>query len=172
MNITKDLIKKCNVYRDLIIKMFDYDVASKTRTNEFAYAKCVFYNVLKRKLDLNDQRIEEYFDSIGVKRNRSSVYHSLKKTKLYYKTSLDFRIMYDSFFDDLKRIDEGELKRRLQLKILKRVVKKDKLHRLLSKIPDDRRDEIFELVELRIKSWNWKNNDKTKEYNGSQLITQ
>jgi len=52
---------------------------------------------------MNDRMISEWFVDMGVKRNRSSIFHALRKIDVYYESFVRFRNVYDLFFDDKKR---------------------------------------------------------------------
>ena len=151
------------------------DYKSTRRTPKDAYLRSLFYKVLIDLNEMNDRMISEYFETTyNTKRNRASIYHSLKKIDLYYITYKDFRVFYDNFFTDKadvrviedlrqKRIENKrqiEKDRQYKQQIINRLSESKKkriaLDDLLADVDDDRIDELTELISLRIKSWSWK----------------
>jgi len=47
---------------------------------------------------------------------------------------------------------------------------KDALDILIDSVPQDRRDEVREIVSLRVKSWNWKNKDECQIIQGESSL--
>ena len=90
---------------------------------------------------------------------------------MYYANYLDFRNVYNIFFDDKeddfnnKTIDDLS-----DLEILPKV-EDDALQAIISSLPLYKRDEIYQMVNLRVKSWNWKNKDKCEIIQSSDGVT-
>jgi len=150
------------------VEITDLDLTSKTRHQEESYLRALLYKIMVDINGMNDRMISEWFQDIGVKRNRSSIFHALRKINVYYENYVKFRNVYDLFFDDKKRQRERiESRRSERVRIInERIAKKletgerNKIHELADVIPDDRIDEMYEMMNLRIKSWNWKSKDK------------
>jgi len=117
---------------------------------------------------MNDRMISDWFAEKGISRNRSSIFHALKKIDVYYDNFTRFRNVYDIYFNDKKeetiKKERAKLERlKNRTKSIKQVIlnkKKDALGLLIDTVPDKRRDEIYEMVNMRIKSWEWKSKDR------------
>lgn len=133
-----------------------------------AYFRALLYKVLMDFNYMNDRQIAEFFLTKGITRTRVAVFHAVSKVDIYYLNYSDFRDVYNVYFDD-KAEESKELENKLIEKAKDasdRAVKnlpqfiKDDLYFLIHKLPLDKRDEIYELVNLRVKSWDWKSKDK------------
>ena len=89
-------------------------------------------------------------------------------------------MFYDSYFDDKKadyieKKDTGVRKEalratstklskgdyiELQNYRTKDITHKDLLDRLIESLPEDKRSDIYDMVNLRVKSWDWKSKDE------------
>lgn len=156
------------------------DYQSTLRKPRDAYLRALFYNVLKRCNNMNDRMVKEFYADKGVKRDRSSIYHSVSKVDIYYLNYKEFRMFYDSYFDDKKadyieKKDTGVRKEalratstklskddyiELQNYRTKDITHKDLLDRLIESLPEDKRSDIYEMVNLRVKSWDWKSKNE------------
>ena len=156
---------------DKIFKKYNslsgFDPLIKTRKDKAVYFRCLLYKVLMDFNYMNDRQITHYFLSLGRKINRSSVFTSLTKIDFYYKYNLDFRILYDLYFED--KIKENIIikeKKKNRLDALNKRIdatslkfNNDPLQVLINNLPLDKRDEVFEMLNLRVKSWAWKSKD-------------
>jgi len=157
------------------VEITGLDLTSKTRYQEESYLRALLYKIMVDINGMNDRMISEWFQDIGVKRNRSSIFHALRKINVYYENYVKFRNVYDLFFDDKKRQRERiESRRSERVRIInERIAKKletgerNKIHELADVIPDDRIDEMYEMMNLRIKSWQWKSKDKCEVIDSS-----
>ena len=157
------------------VEITDLDLTSKTRYQEESYLRALLYKIMVDINGMNDRMISEWFQDIGVKRNRSSIFHALRKINVYYENYVKFRNVYDLFFDDKKRQRERiESRRSERVRIInERIAKKletgerNKIHELADVIPEDRIDEMYEMMNLRIKSWQWKSKDKCEVIDSS-----
>ena len=159
------------------------DVFIRTRQTKPMTLRALFYKVLRDNNFMNDRDISEFFALNGYKINRSSIYHSLQKIDGYYFDFDFFKKYYDLYFDDLidliekqKKIEQDKRKREEQrrLKRQKRINTlindKDALDKLIDTLEGSRRQEIYELVKLRIKSWSWKVEDRCEIIEGLGTI--
>jgi len=133
-----------------------------------AYFRALLYKVLMDFNYMNDRQIAEFFLTKGITRTRVAVFHAVSKVDIYYLNYSDFRDVYNVYFDD-KAEESKELDNKLMEKAKDasdRAVQnlpqfiKDDLYFLIHKLPLDKRNEIYELVNLRVKSWDWKSKDK------------
>ena len=156
------------------------DVFIKTRQTKPMALRTLFYKVLRDNNFMNDRDISEFFALNGYKINRSSIYQSLQKIDGYYFNFDFFKDYYDLYFDDLsnkqKKIEQDKKKREEQrrLKRQKRINTlindKDALDKLINTLEGSRRQEIYELVKLRIKSWSWKVEDRCEIIEGEGTV--
>ena len=144
------------------------NIFDNSRSNDKASFRALLYKVLNEINGMNDRMISDWFAEKGIKRNRSSIFHALKKIDVYYDSFTRFRNVYDIYFNDKK--EETIRKERVRIQRLKKKTKsvkqiilnqkKDRLSLLIDTIPEDKRDDIYEMVNLRIKSWSGKSKDK------------
>ena len=140
--------------------------------------RCLFYKVLENFNYMNDRLISEWFETRGVKKNRSSIFISMSNVDKYYKEYPLFRDLYDTYFKDkLKQRLKNQKAKNKRLEEYKEIVKqmhlkenKDPLSMLIKNLPIDKRHEIYEMVSLRVKSWNWKNKDKCEIIQGGTSL--
>jgi hypothetical protein len=144
-----------------------------------AYFRALLYKVLMDFNYMNDRQIEDFFWSKRIKRTRVAVYHAIRKIDLYYHNYSDFRNVYNIYFDDkieeFKLLDNKikgkaeELNNRVKGILPKK--ENDALQLLINSLPSYRRDEVYEIVNLRVKSWSWKSKDKCEVIESSDGVT-
>lgn len=154
-------------------RLTNIDFTSKSRKTEEVFTRTLFYKILIEKNNMNDRMITDWFKSeYDTKRNRSAIYQSLQNIDLYYTNYKDFRDLYDAYFDD--RVEQRRIKEEKQNKIQESTpkpilaernesienVKKNALKSIIDGLPDERLEEIREVLSLRIKSWEWKYKDR------------
>ena len=163
---------------DRLAKQFeqlnDIDLTSSNRRPRNVALRALFYKVLKECNYMNDRDIEEWFAEKGNKRDRSSIYIALTKIRLYYEQFDYFREAYDTLFPN------QPIKIKSKKKVIKTVLDevdsntskrdKDALNVLINSIEGSRRQEVYELVKLRVKSWSWKSKDQCQIINCSESI--
>ena len=147
---------------------------SDSRETDIMITRTLFYKILKDLNFMNDRMISEWFELRGVNKGRSSITHALHKIGIYYKSYAVFRNRYNIYFND--RAEEFLSIEQTQKKAIKDVKQnlhtnilnkgKDSLDILIDSVPQDKRDEVREIVSLRIKSWSWKNKDKCQIIQG------
>lgn len=155
------------------------DALSLSRKPIDAYFRALLYKVLMDFNYMNDRQIEDFFWTKRVKRTRVAVYHAIRKIDLYYHNYSDFRNVYNIYFDDkieeFKLLDNkikgkaDELNNRVKGILPKK--ENDALQLLINSLPSYRRNEVYEMVNLRVKSWDWKSEDKCEVIESSDGIT-
>jgi hypothetical protein len=151
----------------------------KTRKTNTVYCRTLLYKILIDCNDMNQRQVAEYFLIKGLKINRSSITNALKKIDIYYRDFSGFRKLYDACFNDkvqeYKIQQEKKEQRVIDLNNAKPKIlakdKKDALSIIIKDIPLDRREEIYNLIEMRIKSWAWKSKDKCEIIEASSGIS-
>lgn len=162
---------------DIFLNKVNVNIFEKSRETRIVTLRTLFFKILFDLNYMNDRQISDFLKTKGLDMDRSSIYHALKKIDLYYNNYYYFRNAYDIYFDDKKEERlKKERKRSLEaikLKISSNIFEeKDNLTRLIETIPGEKREEIYELVKLRIKSWSWKSKDKCKTFNSSESISE
>lgn len=118
-----------------------FDPLVKTNKYPAPAMRSVFYNLLMKYNEMNDADIEHWIEYKGYKKDRSSIYLAAKKIELYLFQSEEAKRSYKLYFDleeeDDKRID-------------------DELSILVDSIELKYRKEIYEMVKLKLKSYEWK----------------
>ena len=164
-----------NELLDNFIKLTGFDLNSRQRRPEDAYIRCLFYKVLNELNGMNDRMIAEFLEAKGRKTNRVSIYQALTKVQTYYTSFKRFRELYDVYFTDQKEL--GIKREKREKKAFKKTIKEidtrqskigmDALEVFISNIEFEKRAEILELVTLRVKSWEWKAQNKYQIIEGS-----
>ena len=131
---------------------FEIDIFTKTQKIETVSFRALFTKILLDKAKYTPPMVKEYFKSKGLVRNHATLINAINQIDTYYENFYNFQEDYNLFFDD-KKIYSNPIK----LNVVKKY--RDRLDELIDNVPDDKRDEIYEQVNLRIKSWSWKNRD-------------
>jgi hypothetical protein len=133
------------------------DITNQTNQTEWVVLRSLYYKVLKDFNNMNDQRISDYLLSIDICKDRSSIHVARAKVDLYYDQFDFFRDAYNLFFHDKEVLTSSKK----EVEVVNEEPK-DALEALIRTIPSHRRDEVLEMVDLRIKSWEWKSKDSCK----------
>ena len=137
---------------ELFEEQTGFNVKDNSRKLKTILLRTILYKVLIDKNYMNDRQVSEFLEEVyGVFRNRSSIFCSLAKVDLYYNQIKDFRDAYDLFFDDKKKPVNPNVISDEQ---------KNDLYSLINRIPKDKVEDIRQLLELRLKSYSWKSQDK------------
>ena len=172
----------CKESADNLIESFKeltgFDCSSSSRKNKDAYLRALSYKILTDLNFMNDRQVSEYFNSKGVHRDRSSIYHALSKIGMYYTNSSNFRKHYDLYFTDMgiqkkATIEEKEIKIR---KAAKKVYNNnpdtlpERFKKLVDGIPRYRLEEVYEMLNLKVKSWEWKSKNEYEIIEGDNGV--
>ena len=170
-----------NELLDNFINLTGFDLQSKKRKPEDAYIRCLFYKILNEINGMNDRMIAEFLEAKGRKINRVSIYQALKKVRTYYTSYKRFRQFYDVYFTDQKEL--GIKADKIEKIAFKETIKEidtrqskigmDALELLINDLPygSIQRADVTELVKLRIKSYEWKAQNKYEIIEGSGSLT-
>lgn len=152
---------------DLLAQRFEkltgVDIDSKSRIVDEVTLKALFWKILVDFNYMNDRNISEWYKDRGVSRNRSSIHIAMSKIDIYYSNYKFFRDVYHMYYsEEPESYKRDYRKRAVQKEKVTKVLKsynehqKDKLNHLIDSLPAEKRAEIYELVNLRVKSWDWK----------------
>ena len=144
-------------------KLTGVDLDSKSRIRKEVTLKALFWKVLTDFNKMNDRNISDWYKERGVSRNRSSIHIAMSKIDVYYCNYKFFREIYDMYYREEPELYKRDYRKRaVQKEKVTKVLKsynehqKDKLNHLIDSLPAEKRAEIYELVNLRVKSWSWK----------------
>ena len=170
-----------NELLDNYIKLTGFDLNSRQRRPEDAYIRCLFYKILNELNEMNDRMIAEFLESKGRKTNRVSIYQALTKVQTYYTSFKRFRQLYDVYFLDQKELGIKTDKREKiafketikDIDTRQRKIGMDALEVLINDLPygSIQRADVTELVKLRVKSYEWKAQNKYEIIEGSGSLT-
>ena len=168
-------LEVANMLSKFFVELTDFNLKGRGRTPKESYLRALLYRVLKELNSMNDRTIAHYFTFvIGIRINRSSVYHAFNKMDIYYANYDEFRDYYDVFFKDkISDREKQEVRRakaeanrkadeeRLRGITLSKMVsfsdsKRIEISNIIAGVPDDKIQEIRDLISLRVKSWSWK----------------
>ena len=156
----KDLAIKLNKE---FLKRTGFDFRVKNREPLQAGLRSLLYSVFRRNGDMNDRCIKDFFAEYGYTSNLSAISVGRRKLDYYYKEFDLIREFYDHYFKDKQK--EFLLKEKKK-ELLR---EGDKLMALVHTIPEHRKQEVYDLVNLKIKSWDWKNKDNCKVYTSNYI---
>lgn len=142
------------------------NILDKSRQTEFIAFRCLFYKILRDVYGYNYRESCKWFGVRGLSRNHATILHGIRQVDSLYLKYEWFRRVYDLYFFDKQNDDERYLS---DVSKSKRMAD-DPLSVLIKSIPQERREEIYELVNLRVKSWEWKNKDKCLVVEGSGTL--
>ena len=170
-----------NELLDNFSRLTGFNLQSRKRKPEDAYIRCLFYKILNEINGMNDRMIAEFLEAKGRKTNRVSIYQALKKVRTYYTSYKRFRQFYDVYFTDQKEL--GIKADKIEKIAFKETIKEidtrqskigmDALELLINDLPygSIKRADVTELVKLRIKSYEWKVQNKYEIIEGSGSLT-
>ena len=156
------------------------NLGNDSRETEIMITRTLFYKVLKDLNFMNDRMISEWFALRGSKKGRSSITHALSKVSVYYKSYANFRTKYNIYFNDkAEEFITLEKSKRKALKDIKDNLNtniankgKDGLEVIINTVTNQyRRDELRDLIDMRIKSCSWKSKDEYQIIEGGESIT-
>lgn len=167
----KDIIKLCEVHLEEFNRFDVPNIFKKSREGGFIEYRQLFQTILRNKLKLSYRSICEYMEHKGHPITHASIINNVRRTiESNYYAYPDIANIYDYYFDDkIKQREKKEYNKRYYQRI--KYAKNDRLWELVRNIPEDKEQEIIDLVSLRIKSWEWKTKDSCKVYNGIEGIS-
>jgi hypothetical protein len=163
--------KAIELYNDFK-ELTKIDVFSRSKETKTMTLRSLFFKILKVNNFMNDREIADFFGEMGDIRNRSSIYHSLTKMEHYYSNFGYFKQTYDLYFYDLKeKYSSKEQQKKVKLYNVEYQRQSDKLDDLINTVECKiKRDDLYEMVNLRIKSWAWKVEDRCQIIEGAGTI--
>jgi hypothetical protein len=176
-----NLIEANKILADLV-ELTGFDLQDNSRKPTQAYLRAILYKNLMVYNYMNDRQISNWFEEHNLTKDRVSILHAVKKIDVYYLNYQGFRDIYDKYFQD--KIKEGQiLKSRNKVKKGLKGSKRfalprtrqmdDALQNLVNSVEgQSKRWELYKMIDLRIKSWEWKNTDHCEIIQGSDGISE
>lgn len=135
----------------------EINLLGKRKQKELVWYRALFYKILFEKNGFSKSKIAKYSNM-----NHASVINALNKFPSYFKESdIVFKWVFNLYFVSDKPIIKSFIPKKQETK----------LEALINTIPEDKIDEIYELVNLRIKSWSWKSKDHCTIIEGYSPMT-
>ena len=130
----------------------DIDLGDNKKTNKQVALRALFCYLLYEKLNITDRLITEWLiENRGLRKNRSTIWFLINKIDEYL---INFPYIVPTY----NRFMENEVVHHQNLP--KGVFLSSRMIDAVKDIPEDRVDEIIELINLRKKSWEWKSKDE------------
>lgn len=176
--------------------MTDTPIFTKDRSQKHLMTRVFFCNVLTQEYKLMDREISAIFADRGVKYDRSSIYIALTKFQFYLDnfvfmqqlqskyTNVNYDIkgdLLDIIYDNYDIKDKelmfilNEEMSKLNKSILNTeeivsevIVSKEAINmaELTNGLSADQLNEVLDMINLKVKSYSWKSNDRLKVYSG------
>ena len=169
---------------DKLKELTGLNIFKNTRRREYVEIRAVFFHILRHKHRLTLRGIQDIFEQNGKKINHATIVHSLKEYDVYCRANKDLDKINDMF--PIKSMPKVEIKTAVQqISIIRKLHKEidnltyqlkrksndvTPLHKLVSKIPKERQSEAKERIELMIKGWDWKYEDKCEIIGGFNSV--
>lgn len=162
---TTSLAKKKHAEKlyNYFLNELEIDVAEKRRNFLIPEYRSLFNTILTRKHKFRLCEIQRFYKEKGSRFVHNSVLNSLSKFKQYSKELPELDFIFNELFPIKKK--ESTI-----IKLDRREL--TPLQKLVDNLPKERQDEIFELISLRIKSWEWKSRDRVKVYSSSESLSE
>lgn len=169
-------LKEANKILANLVKLTGFNIQDNSRKPTQAYLRAILYKNLITFNYMNDRQISNWFKKQGLNKDRVSILHAIKKIDVYFLNYQGFRNVYNVYYDD--RIKESKA---LNLKT-KKTKKNNNLalprqmddalqNKVNTVVNQSERWELYEMINLRIKSWEWKNTDHCEIIQGSDGIS-
>lgn len=147
-----------NYFKDVL----EVDLLNKTRKSMTIEFRSLFNTLLTNKYKLKNTNILHFYETKGVEFNHAAVINSLNKFETYCNSSPEIKELYYELYSFANK------KRKYKQKLIK-IDKRNltPIQKIVDNLTVSQQEEIKELIELRIKSWEWKSKDNIKIFQGS-----
>ena len=148
----EEVLAKIDDVANYIEETYDIDLGNTKKTNRQVALRALFCYVLYENLNLTDRLISEWLiDNRGLKKDRSTIWFLINKIEEYL-INFPYIVPAYEYFMKNDVVHHQNLP--------KGVFLSNKMIDAVKDIPENRVDEIIELINLRKKSWEWKSKDK------------
>lgn len=160
--ISKRKERKVERLYNYFINYLEVDLTNKSSKRGVIEFRSLFNTLLTNKYKLKNSNILHFYENKGVSFNHATIINSLKKFDIYCKSSPEINELYYELYNFAKK--EKYYKQRI--KQIKKI-ELTPIQKLVDNLTVSQEKELTELITLRIKSWEWKNKDVVKVYQGS-----
>lgn len=178
---------KCKRLRDIIEYETGLSLSTNTRRREYVQARGMYYYILRKETNMSLQAISE-----TVKKNHATILHSVNNfdnwlvadsdlSKVYRKVLRSFLSLKDvneltttinkgEIIESI--MNENELLKEKLLEMNREVdkVRENPLVDLVCEIPEERKGEALERIQLMVQGWSWKYEDKCEIIGGFNSV--
>jgi len=131
------------------------DIATESSETIFVEYRSLFNKICFKKYNIGTTLIARYYNSLGKTMKHSVVWHSIQNFKIYSKSVPE---ILDTYFE-LHPSARNRKNSGIELKYIYNT-KLTKIQKSVSNLTEDQQIELLEMIELRKKSWAWKNKDR------------
>lgn len=153
--MTKEVEKELNMIMDFIINDLNINILDKCRNRLYPEYRSLFNTIAMRKYKIKPTQLARFFTKRGLKYSHDKVLHSFSKFEEYSANLPELKTYFGMFFKEAIKNKETVFIRKNKL---------TPLQELTSNLTPEQEAEIYEMVNLRIKSWSWKSRDKITVY--------
>jgi len=131
------------------------DISINRRVTDIVEYRSLFNTICNKKYKVGSSMIARYYQSKGKSMTHASVIHSIDKFKTYKEYVPDLTEIYNelNMLYFTKKFNNVEVK-------YVHTKKLTKVQKSVSDLTEDQQIELLEMIELRKKSWAWKNKDR------------
>ena len=158
--ITPEIEKELQKIYDYIVNDIGIDVSVKWRNRLYPEYRSLLNAIAFRKYIISPTEMARFWGRNGLNIKHDNVIFSTSKFEGYALDLPELKYYFYKFFPEAKEERDKEI----ELIDSKNLTE---LQNLVAKIPKDKEHEIKNLIDLRIKSWQWKSKDTLKVYSGS-----
>lgn len=155
---TNSLKKEINELFNFISNYLDVDLLEKTRKTEVVEARSLFNYILNKKYRVKVCNIVRFYKSKNRKIDHVTIIHSINKFKIYKDTSVFIEELYENI------VGLSNVRKKI---INLENIELTGIQKMVSNLPKHQETELMEVINLKKKSWEWKNKDNLKIYQGS-----
>lgn len=162
-----------------VIDLSGVDIYKNTRKREYVELRALVCFILRDKLNARWTEISNFFKSKGKNMDHATAIHLAKQYPLYKKFNAileDYELCFafdsdnllkqledDNFIEDKYQADKLNYVQNKYLILdakyqkLYNEVNNNPLIKLVNQVPDNQYDEMYERIDMIMKSWQWKN---------------
>ena len=170
MELTKEKIEKANEVLKDLKNIYGYNFLVNTNKRICTDPRAMFLYILYHKHLFKRDEISLFLKSKKLHRKGSNISIAINKLESRLKYNKVSSIVFEKYFparalviSDKLADTNTELKEVYKKRVLNDIynnIENSKILKLINIIPKEKEKEIIDLIELRIKSWAWKNKNE------------
>ena len=156
LSLTKIKNMKAIVIANKITEISGINLFEKTRKRNVIEHRGLLCYILREKLKMRWQKMEKFYTSQGWAVNHATLINSYKKWYIYKTNENIIKILNEFDFmeedqDEINKVDMLETKcNNLKKKL------EDPLVKLVANIPESKKPQVIEKIDLMKREWAWK----------------